>query len=287
MAADQGLSVDIVLSSGAFVTANPSSYSDLFWAVMGGGGGTFGIVTSVTVKTFPDTTYTGAIIQFGGQDNATFWTGVHSFHKNAAVYAAKGLYAYYEISNLGSRFFNLKPLFGKGLTVAQMNTVIAPFLADLAQAGIQPTVTVQSYPNFYAAHQGLFDPETVGYDFIFGSRFFSRNDMTNKLDQVNGALQYVVENGYVAVSHIVAPNASVMANNAVNPMWRTNVLFPIISTFLDASMPASLVAQMVSDNTNVYTQKLRNVTPGWGTYLNEVISPSPPPPAPDYISGEH
>src|SRR5579859_395519 len=106
MAADQGLSVDIVLASGAFVTANPSSYSDLFWAVMGGGGGTFGVVTSVTVKTFPDASYTGAIVQFGGQDNATFWTGVNAFHKYAASYADQGLYAYYEISNLGSRFFN-------------------------------------------------------------------------------------------------------------------------------------------------------------------------------------
>jgi hypothetical protein len=277
MAADQGLSVDIVLASGAFVTASPSSYADLFWAVMGGGGGTFGIVTSVTVKTYPDTSYTGAVIQFGGQNSAVFWGGVHSFHKYAPTYAAQGLYAYYEISNLGSRFFNLKPLFGKGLTVSQMNTIIAPFLKELAQAGITPTVTVTSYPNFYAAHQGLFDPETVGYDFIFGSRFFSKNDMVSKLDQVNNALQYVVENGYVAVSHIVAPNASVTANNAVNPMWRTNVLFPIISTFMDASMPASLVAQIVSDNTNIYTQKLRDVTPGWGTYLNEV-----PPPHPKY-----
>lgn len=278
MAADQGLSVDLVLASGALVTANPLSYSDLFWGVMGGGGGTFGIVTSVTVKTFPDASYTGAIIQFSGQDNTTFWKAVRSFHKYSPTYAAQGLYAYYEISNLGSRFFNLKPLFGRGLTVAKMNAIIGPFLTELSQAGITPTVTVTSYPNFYAAHQGLFDPETVGYDFIFGSRFFSKNDIVNKLDQVNNALQYVVENGYVVVSHIVAPNASVTANNAVNPMWRTNVLFPIISTFLDASMPAALVAQIVADNTNIYTQKLRDVTPGWGTYLNEVL--------PRYLQGK-
>jgi hypothetical protein len=36
-------------------------------------------------------------------------------------------------------------------------------------------------------------------------------------------------------------------------------------------MPDALVAQIVADNTNIYTQKLRDVTPGWGTYLNEVL----------------
>uniref|UniRef100_A0A0W0EZJ3 Putative FAD binding domain-containing protein n=1 Tax=Moniliophthora roreri TaxID=221103 RepID=A0A0W0EZJ3_MONRR len=52
-----GLGVDnatqftIVTSSGSHIEANAYSHPDLFWASRGGGGGTFGVVTSVTYKT--------------------------------------------------------------------------------------------------------------------------------------------------------------------------------------------------------------------------------------------
>jgi hypothetical protein len=273
MAADQALSFDIVLASGLFVTATPTSYSDIFWAVMGGGGSAFGVVTSVTVKTFPDSTYTGAVIQFGaGENQTTFWNGVGSFHKYAATFAENDLYAYYEVSNLGSRLFNLKPLLGRGKTVDEMNAIIAPFLAEMNAEGIQYTCNVTNWPSFWSAYNALFDPEVVGYDFLFGSRLFSKADMTTKVDAVNSALEYVVETGgYVIVSHIVAPEqANNTYNNAVNPFWRSNVLFPIVSTFMSADMTASQIAASLDAHTNNYVARLRNVTPSWGTYLNEV-----------------
>lgn len=53
LAADQVLSLEVVLANGRFVTVTEESDPDLFWAIRGGGGGTYGVVTSVTVASNP------------------------------------------------------------------------------------------------------------------------------------------------------------------------------------------------------------------------------------------
>ena len=50
---DNVLQFTIVLSNGSLVTANSYQYPDLFWALRGGGGGTYGVVTSASYKTYP------------------------------------------------------------------------------------------------------------------------------------------------------------------------------------------------------------------------------------------
>ena len=45
----------VVTSSGDHLTVNAYQHADLFWALRGGGGSTYGIVTSVSYKTHPST----------------------------------------------------------------------------------------------------------------------------------------------------------------------------------------------------------------------------------------
>jgi FAD/FMN-containing dehydrogenase len=49
---DNTLNYDIVLASGELVRANASEHPDLFWALKGGGGN-FGVVTSITYRMYP------------------------------------------------------------------------------------------------------------------------------------------------------------------------------------------------------------------------------------------
>ncbi|OBI45337.1 oxidoreductase [Mycobacterium kyorinense] len=46
-------SASVVLPSGEAVTASAANHPDLFWALRGGGGGNFGVTTSLTFATFP------------------------------------------------------------------------------------------------------------------------------------------------------------------------------------------------------------------------------------------
>jgi hypothetical protein len=50
---DSLLEVEIVDARGEILTANESSHPDLFWAIRGGGGGNFGIVTAFTFRLHP------------------------------------------------------------------------------------------------------------------------------------------------------------------------------------------------------------------------------------------
>jgi FAD/FMN-containing dehydrogenase len=52
---DALVSASIVLPTGEAITASSDDHADLYWALRGGGGGNFGVVTSFSFRTFPVT----------------------------------------------------------------------------------------------------------------------------------------------------------------------------------------------------------------------------------------
>ena len=66
-AADHVRSLDVVTPAGELVTATPAQHQDLFWALRGGGGA-FGVVTSMTFDLFPLTTVRAGTLWFDVAD---------------------------------------------------------------------------------------------------------------------------------------------------------------------------------------------------------------------------
>ena len=70
LAVDNVLEVDVVIANGTLLTANKCTNPDLFWALRGGGGGTFGIVTRMVHKAHPTVpNYFGYTAYIGGYDD--------------------------------------------------------------------------------------------------------------------------------------------------------------------------------------------------------------------------
>lgn len=63
LACDNLLSAQVVTASGEIVTASATEHADLFWALHGGGGN-FGVVTSVQLKLYPLDRITGGLLLF-------------------------------------------------------------------------------------------------------------------------------------------------------------------------------------------------------------------------------
>ena len=55
------LEMEVVTADGRIIVANDAQNRDLFWALRGGGGGTFGIVTRVTLRSHPIPDWVGAL----------------------------------------------------------------------------------------------------------------------------------------------------------------------------------------------------------------------------------
>jgi FAD/FMN-containing dehydrogenase len=64
LGADQVVEWNVVTASGEVVTATPAQHEDLYWALCGGGGGTFGVVLGAVVKLYPELRTASAMLRF-------------------------------------------------------------------------------------------------------------------------------------------------------------------------------------------------------------------------------
>jgi FAD/FMN-containing dehydrogenase len=80
---DQLMSASVVLPSGQAVTASAANNPDLFWALRGGGGGNFGVTTSLTFATFPTTDVDVVNLNFPPQSFAQVLVGWQNWLRTA------------------------------------------------------------------------------------------------------------------------------------------------------------------------------------------------------------
>jgi FAD/FMN-containing dehydrogenase len=80
---DQLTSASVVLPGGQAVTASAASNPDLFWALRGGGGGNFGVTTSLTFATFATTNLDAVNLNFPPQSFAQVLVGWQNWLRTA------------------------------------------------------------------------------------------------------------------------------------------------------------------------------------------------------------
>jgi FAD/FMN-containing dehydrogenase len=79
-AAGNVLEVEVVTAGGEILLANEAEHDDLFWALRGGGGGTFGVVTKMTFRTHEmPNTFGAAIGTISAHSDADYRRLIHAF----------------------------------------------------------------------------------------------------------------------------------------------------------------------------------------------------------------
>ncbi|KAM6494750.1 hypothetical protein JOM56_009373 [Amanita muscaria] len=265
---DNALQFTLVLASGEYATANAYQNEDLFWALRGGGGGTFGVVVSVTYRTHDRLPFTSFSLSVNfstlaiAQNVTTEYFAMLPELSNAGW----GGFAFMPQGKLLARFFTSNE------SLVQGNATFSSFLASAQAAVPNPGdfgVFPQSFPSFYDAYLEFFNVTgQVGGTNEFVSRLVSleiAKDQPEKVSKValgvSNSVAFIFVGGG-AVSRVNPDSAG------LNPAWR-EALGLLVSdvTWNEGAQTAEidrLRKQAASD-----LEVLDTVSPNSGTYFNE------------------
>lgn len=152
---DSLIEADIVLADGKLITASKQDYSDLFWALQGGGGN-FGVVTSFLFKMHDAGTVYGGPMLWHIEDSDK----ILPFYKDFILKAPNSVYCYFAFLTVPP-----VPIFPEHLHLKQMCGLVwcnvgdendAKKAADVVRSFKQPALDYTG-PIPYAALQSLFD----------------------------------------------------------------------------------------------------------------------------------
>ncbi|KAJ7579762.1 FAD-binding domain-containing protein [Mycena floridula] len=267
LAVDRVLQYEVVTPQGSHLIVNECTNSDLFWALRGGGGGTFGVVLSMTTLVFPEQTFVGAHGTFDstvGTNRAQF---IQFMTDNAVGLAQQG-WGSYVLSASGIVLVNPK------LSLSAATTSLAALQTFMTTTlGGTFTLTLEAnYKDVYNKYIILINIPT-GFGIAVASRFIPVKyfNTTSQRNALSTALQNIATSGTVAevdffqtTPLLYGPNS----NTSVNPVWRESVWEVLLANVWNFDASVSEIAKSYSDLTAA-ADILRAMTPDSGGYLNE------------------
>ncbi|KAF7791875.1 hypothetical protein EIP86_002899 [Pleurotus ostreatoroseus] len=258
---DNAIQLTVVTADGVHRTANTYRNPDLFWALRGGGGGTFGVVTSVTYKTYPSTPI--IVSNFSAYINTTVSNATASpvlqelfteFVRMTPAMSDGGWAGYATIAPMAPTFANSLAFtyLAPNLSWEAANATMNPFF-DFARAlAANSSVETTGKLNIVAASTIPMDSFATLYerDLAKATGPAGTSELTSRL----------IAGGAVAKPD---PNST-----GLNPAWRKALVLYILWTAWDEGASSSVIEQQ-RDTLKRYTSVLNDLVPHAGTYLNE------------------
>ncbi|UZJ55526.1 hypothetical protein CBS101457_004846 [Exobasidium rhododendri] len=288
MGVDNVLEMQVVTGKGEYVTASRCQNADLFYAMRGGGGATFGVIVSMTSKGNPKLDLQVAYIRFV----STSITNVQNFLQvciqNAERLAQDGWGGYIEpnaMSNQASGLVLFTPKLNNTAAKASIKN-ITDYAASLGNIVLNNEVDEGG--SFYSAYQKYLVPneELVGLGTAIGSRLIPTANFVGASNQQTllTALMNVVNTvqqpfplaqpllytyGAPLQFLVTTPyNYKDDGTSSITPAWRNSIWHVFInSAFSNEATSADISAAFQRSHTAA--DYLRAITPTSGAYMNE------------------
>jgi hypothetical protein len=284
MAADHVLAFNIITSSGKFLTVTKTSNPDLFWAMRGGGGGTFGVVISVIIRAHPRLSVVTSkwLLDTTTNSEEKYWLAVKKFYDTFRDWADEGLYTFFIHTKAGG--LDMRYFFAPNHTLESVNRIVGPFFSYLEENNITLATPRNDtfHSSFYSGYQAMWGSATfpIGSDASLpANRIVPRRNFVEKYNETYALIESHIKAGKHFLAYHQKPKRYADTDNAVNPAWRECLMFVVTSSnrSADHSTPEGLKSQ------NAYLQnevlepwrKISPVSEGGGVYLNEASVEEP------------
>lgn len=289
LGADQVLSARVVLADGCVVTASPCENQDIYFAIRGGGPGTYGVVLSTTIKAWPLvnakvqsvaiaplTTNTSALLDA----IAILYSAYPDL--NDAGYAGYGTWSIASPAPIFANFTAgyVHSFYKFNDTMKETQGAFASTLEKLTPlngTSLFVSVTYSSFDDywtFYNAVSGVEPP--VGTTSALGSRLFSRasvqNDtagLRNMLEVIAGTPDEFTSNNFELVSGGQVFEDASDPLSGLNPAWRISYFNNIVARGWAPGSSEDLKAAVMRDITYNKVPAMEKQAPETGVYMNE------------------
>ncbi|KAG6913137.1 hypothetical protein DXG01_009384, partial [Tephrocybe rancida] len=251
---DNAVEFEVVTADGEVRIINKCNNPELFWAMRGGGGGTFAVLTKYRVQLFPS-------------------LPIHVYTFNAAFTGAEYFPASFSVS--------LVSVYGDDSKLKNTTASFAQFLNSRTDLNVSENdyISYPTYANYLSVTQAVAGAtEPAGIFSILGSRLIPRSIFTAP-DPVDALVDRVIK-GIATVRSLIpltgtqvvleSPLSNLNSSNATlaHPAWRDAIWHVIhVGEWRELLAPAVL-----KNATNGFLQlldPLKALTPNGGVYLNE------------------
>ncbi|CRG84838.1 hypothetical protein PISL3812_02027 [Talaromyces islandicus] len=277
LAADQVLEWEVVTSTGEYLTVSPIKNADLYWALGGGGGGTYAAVLSMTVKMYPEEKTASGILGFTSSTTLSdFWSVIRTFLIDTLSLQDAGGTVIWLIfpdpSNVGGLMFLASPFTLPRGEKEDLDSYLTSTFDLLRRYNMTYNYASYNFPSYHSAYTTM-TPAVNITEFHVGGSLVSRTIVESDTDNFISTLQTILRHN-PAISGFainVSRTDKDQVPNAVNPVWRNATLSLVIGLPFDYTN-----RQINLDNhklmTDVLVPQLAALTPPGeeaAAYLNE------------------
>lgn len=299
LAADQVLEYQVVLASGEVVLANECQNVDLFTALRGGGGGTYGVVISATIKTYPARPILLHNLNIIALPTHSFKDNAKELFKVVSEIVAEypslsdagrsgtawftvvtGL-AYYEHPLITLLDHNSTVQINKA-KASMEEKVVKKLDAYKSGMALKVTSTWKTY-NSFADYTFLppFNPLPAGNKLIMSSWLFDRKsiespksnitDLLQTLNSGNGDIPFLTPGGGAMLFNLVSGGKVLedVPHTSVHPAWRKSYLLVQQMDTWPVNSSPEFVQQKIHAATFTKLKAMQEFSPDMGTYGNE------------------
>ncbi|KAG7095768.1 hypothetical protein E1B28_006473 [Marasmius oreades] len=262
---DNALQFTAVVASGEHLIANAHTNTDLFWALRGGGGGTYGVVTSVTYLTHDPAPVVGLFISSNFSSTEVARSVLSEYFKLQPTLADArwGGYSFLSSTSL------LSILIAPNTDWAFANATVAPFINFTFNMSADTSFESFPFPSFYNLYTlVLADGTQNGFNQEIASRLIPRSVYETRYEKIADAV--IAFNGTLNFNQVAGGVVSSVNPDSVgvNPAWRDGLALGIGGGgWKEGATVAEIQAQ--KQRAKDCLSILENLHPGGGTYFNE------------------